>query len=299
MWLHAGPAERGGQFTFSDQAIECVLTLKEVFHLPNRGVEGLVRSVFELMQVDLPVPDHCTLSRRGKTVAIHLPKRIRTEARHLVVDSSGFKLYGEGEWKVRQHGWSKRRTWRTFHLTIDSESGDVQAATLAPRCAQRSAGVLSVAGVTDAQMVAPMLAQIEGPIASVAADGSYDKAEVYEAVQAHSPRAEIVIPPRRDAKIQQHGNCQAPPRPRDETLRYIRTPGRAAWKRDSGYHTGTARQCRCRRSLAETAFFRFKTIFDDHLSARSLETQASQLGARCRALNTMSHLGMPASYRLN
>lgn len=276
-WLYTGPPQRGAQFTFSDRAIECALTMKEVFHLSHRSVEGLLRSLFQMMGVALPVPDHSTLSRRGQTVAMRLPKRAHGPL-HLVLDSSGLKLHGEGEWKVRQHGWAKRRTWRKFHLAVDSQTGEVQAAQLTP------------ATVIDANVVAPLLAQIAPPIASVAADGSYDRRQVYRAVQTHSPPATFAIPPRRDAKIRQHGNCLAPPLPRDKALRAIRAQGRAAWQRASGYH---------RRSLAETAIFRMKMLFGDHLRARRLDTQAAQLGARCRALNVMTHLGMPDSYRVN
>lgn len=275
-WSYTGPKQRGAQFEYSEQAIESTLTIKEVFHLSNRATEGFLRSLFELLHLGLPVPDHSTLSRRSQTVPIRLPKRAQG-ALHLVMDSSGLKVYGEGEWKVRQHGWSKRRTWRKFHLTVDSASGEVQAA------------MLSVAGVSDAEMVDPLLAQMDGPIASLAADGQYDKRSVYETIQARAPGADILIPPRRDARIWQQGKCQAPPHPRDAHLRYIRVHGRRAWKKHVGYH---------RRSLAETAVFRFKTVFGDQLSARRLDTQATQLGIRCRALNQMTHLGMPQSYKV-
>jgi hypothetical protein len=276
-WAYQGPRQRGAQFAYSDQAIEAVLTLKEVFHLTNREAEGLVRSVFALMQIALAVPDHSTLSRRGRTVQIQLPNRARGPL-HVVMDSSGLKVFGEGEWKVRQHGWSKRRTWRKIHLSVDVESGEVQAA------------MLSTAGVSDAEMVEPMLVQIEEPLAGVAADGGYDKRAVYDSLQARAPSADIAIPPRHDARIWQHGNTHAPPHPRDEAVRFIRTHGRQKWKEESDYH---------QRSLAETAVFRFKTIFGDHLSARLLVTQASQFGARCRALNIMTHLGMPDSYKVD
>src|SRR5512139_2330789 len=229
-WAYQGPRQRGAQFEYSDQAIEAVLTLKEVFHLSNREAEGLVRSVFVLLQVSLAVPDHSTLSRRGHTVQIRLPKRARGPL-HVVWDSSGLKVFGEGEWKVRQHGWSKRRTWRKMHLSVETSSGEVQAA------------MLSSAGVSDAEMVEPMLTQIEEPIAGVAADGGYDKRAVYDSLQAHAPSADIAIPPRHDARIWQHGNTHAPPHPRDETVRFIRTHGRQKWKEESGYH---------QRSLAET-----------------------------------------------
>jgi hypothetical protein len=253
-WAYQGPRQRGAQFDYSDQAIEAVLTLKEVFHLTNREAEGLVRSVFTLMQVALAVPDHSTLSRRGRTVQLQWPKQARGPL-HVVMDSSGLKVFGEGEWKVRQHGWSKRRTWRKMHLSVDAVSGEVQAA------------MLSTAGVSDAEMVEPMLVQIDEPLVSVAADGAYDKRLVYACLQTH-----------------------APPHPRDDALRFIRAHGRQQRKAASNYH---------QRSLAETAVFRFKTIFGDHLSTRLLATQATQFGARCRALNIMTHLGMPDSFKVD
>lgn len=275
-WAYEGPPQRGAQFLYSDLAIETMLTLREVFHQTNREIEGLVGSLFALPSVALPVPDHTTLSRRGRALEVALPKQAPGPL-HLVLDSSGLKVYGEGEWKVRQHGWSKRRTWRKIHLSVDADSGEIQAA------------LLTEAGVHDAQIIEPLLAQVELPLASVAADGAYDRANVYRAVQARAPTARIAIPPRRDAKIQQHGNTHAPPLPRDENLRAIRCQGRAQWKRESGYQ---------RRSLAETTLFRFKTIFGDRLSCRRRETQASQFALRCRALNRMTHLGMPESYRV-
>jgi hypothetical protein len=276
-WAYHGPRQRGAQFEYSDQAIEAVLTLKEVFHLTNRAAEGLVRSVFALMQVSLAVPDHSTLSRRGRTVQIRLPKRARGPLQ-VVMDSSGLKVFGEGEWKVRQHGWSKRRTWRKIHLSVDVASGEVQAA------------MLSTAGVSDAEMVEPMLAQIDEPLERITADGAYDKRAVYASMQAHASATKIVIPPRRNARIWQHGNTHAPPHSRDEVLRFMRVHGRSKWKEVSGYH---------QRSLAETAVFRFKTIFGDHLSTRLLATQATQFGARCRVLNIMTHLGMPDSFKVD
>jgi IS5 family transposase len=275
-WWHEGPPQRGAQPTYSDVAIETVLTLKEVFHLPNRAVEGLARSLLELMGLDLDVPDHTTLSRRGKTVQIHLPRKA-TGPLQVVLDSSGLKVYGEGEWKVRQHGWSKCRTWRKLHLAVDADTHEIEAA------------LLTTAGVHDAEVAPELLAQLERPLVSASADGAYDRKNVYAALAAQAPQATVAIPPRRDAKIHQHGNCLAPPQVRDENLRYIRAHGRAQWKRDSGYH---------RRSLAENAIFRLKTIFGQHLRARQLETQATQLALRCRALNRMTQLGMPDSYRV-
>jgi len=276
-WCHAGDPQRGAQFVYSDQALSVMLTVKEVFHLTNREAEGFIRSLFELLHLALPVPDHSTLSKRGKTLKVTLPKKAQGRL-SIVLDSTGMKIYGEGEWKVRTHGKSKRRTWRKLHIGADPASGEIQAA------------VLTENSVSDDEMVEPLFQQMESPIERLAADGSYDKRRVYTSLHHHSPNAQVLIPPRKNARIWQHGNTHAERLKRDENLRYIRKHGRAAWKQASGYHV---------RSLAETTMFRLKTIFGDDLSARLLLTQTTQALIRCAALNQMTHLGMPQSYRVD
>ena len=128
-WLYAGEKQRGSQFDYSDTAIEIMLTIKEVFHLPNRGVEGLVRSLFVMLEIPLPVPDHSTLSKRGKTLKVDLPKKSKG-ALNVVLDSTSLKIYGEGEWKVRKHGYSKRRTWCKLHLGGNPDNGEIVAVVL-------------------------------------------------------------------------------------------------------------------------------------------------------------------------
>jgi hypothetical protein len=276
VWCPDREKQRGAQFVYSDQAIAIMLTTKEVFHLTNRQVEGFMRSLFELLHIPLTVPDHSTLSKRGKTLKVKLPKKTHGQL-NIVMDSTGLKIYGEGEWKVRTHGKSKRRTWRKLHVGVDPDSGEIQAA------------VLTENSVSDDEMAETLFQQIEQPINLFAADGSYDKRRVYASLRAHSPEARVLIPPRKNARIWQHGNTRAERLPRDENLRYIRQHGRNTWKRESGYHV---------RSLAETAMFRMKTILGDHLSARLLQTQTTQALIRCVALNKMTHLGMPQSYRV-
>jgi IS5 family transposase len=273
-WRYRGPAQRGAQYRYSDLAIECLLTLRAVYHLTLRATEGFAHSLFALMQVDLTVPDYTTLCRRAATVRVTLPKKARGPL-HLVIDSTGLKVYGEGEWKVRQHGYSKRRTWLKLHLAVDPETHEIQAA------------MVTDPGVTDAEMVPPLLEQVENPVASAAADGAYDRRSVYEALEKRGAKA--VIPPRRDAKVRRHGNTSGPRLARDENLRRIRKIGRAAWKGESGYHE---------RSLVETAMFRMKTIFGDGVSSREQARQATEAGIRCRALNIMTHQGMPQSERI-
>ena len=273
-WRYQGPTQRGAQFAYSDLAVECLLTLRAVYRLTLRATEGFARSLFGLMGLDLPVPDYSTLCRRAKTVRITLPKR-STGPLHLVLDSTGLKVYGEGEWKVRQYGYSQRRTWLKLHLAVDPQTQEIQAA------------VVSEPGVTDAEAVPCLFELVENPVERASADGAYDRRAVYAELDRRGARA--VIPPRRDAKIRRHGNSSGPRLARDENLRRIRQVGRKAWKRESGYHE---------RSLAETAVFRMKMIFGGGVSGRRPLQQATEAGIRCRALNIMTHQGMPRSERV-
>ncbi len=271
-----GPRKRGGQKLYSDMAIECMLTIRAVFHLPLRAMEGFVRSLFELMDLNLPVPDYSTVCKRAKHLTVNLPPTASDGPIHVVVDSTGLKIFGEGEWKVRKHGYSKRRTWRKLHLGVDSATHEIQAV------------VLTEASVDDAEVASDLLDQTSEPIEQFSADGAYDKRKVYSACEKRKiPK--IAIPPRRDARIWQHGNCAAAPLARDENLRQIRKMGRRRWKQVSGYH---------QRSLAETAVFRFKTVFGDHLQSRALPQQVTEAAIKCAALNRMIQLGMPDSYRV-
>jgi hypothetical protein len=276
-WMYAGKKQRGSQFDYSDEAIAIMLTVKEVFHFTNRQTEGFVRSLFRMNKINLPVPDHTTLSKRGKKLKVSLPKT-SSKSVNIVMDSTGLKIYGEGEWKVRMHGVSKRRTWLKLHIGVNPDTGEIQAALLTKN------------NISDDQAVEPLLEQIEQTILDFGADGAYDKRKVYDSLNKHSPDVNILIPPRKNAHIWKHGNSKSERLKRDENLRYIRKHGRKAWKKDSGYHV---------RSLVETSMFRLKTVFGNKLSARLIETQTTQALVRCAALNKMTHLGMPQSYKVD
>jgi len=273
-WLNTDKSgKRGASRTYSDLAIATMSTMGSVMHLRGRQTEGFMTSLFQLMQVDLPVPDHSTVSQRLGKLSIILPVVEGDGPRHVVVDSTGVKVYGEGEWKVRQHGYSKRRTWRKLHLGVDESTGEILAA------------VVSTNNVSDDEAFGDLLDGIEGEIEAVSADGAYDKRKCYDAIEERG--ADAHIPPREDAQYwEKEGETHA----RNQTLNRIEEVGRAEWKRESGYH---------RRSLAETMMFRFKTIFGDTCSRRTFSNQASELLLACAALNRMTHLGMPDSYVLN
>lgn len=267
-WLDCDcPARRGRRRTYTDAAILCALLLREAYHLPLRSTQGLVSSVLRLMRLSLPSPHYSTLSRRARSLELSLaaPKKIR----HLVIDSTGLKVYGEGEWKVRIHGADKRRTWRKLHISVDSSTHQVTASAITDK------------DVLDRNAVAGLLEQTEAEIERVCADGAYDFQQCYRAIKKR--QAVALIPPRSDAVIR----GKSPFEQRDENLRSIRKLGRKQWKRKSTYH---------QRSLVECAFFRLKTIFSDRLRARRSDTQSAEAKLRCLAMNRMTKLGMPKSY---
>jgi transposase len=264
--------KRGESRYYSDLAIATMGTIKSVYGLAGRQCQGFLASIFALMGLDFAVPDHSTLSRRLGQLSVSLPVVDKATARHVVVDSTGVKVYGEGEWKTRQHGISKRRTWRKLHLGIDEATGEILV------------GVVTTNKVHDGTVLKDMLDGIEDPIEQVSADGAYDHRHCYDEIVER--QAKPVIPPRKDAVIWQHGNCKAPSHPRDANLRYIRKHGRKKWKRDANYH---------RRSLAETTMFRFKTIFGGKVRSRKFDNQAVELLLQCAALNRMIQIAKPDS----
>lgn len=265
--------KRGASRSNSDLAIETVTTIKSVYSLAGRQATGVITSIFSLMQVTLPVPEHSTVSRRLASLEVEIPVLPKTGSRHVVVDATGIKIYGEGEWKTRQHGINKRRTWRKLHLAVDEATGEILAAEVTRNDKK------------DGQLLEPLLEGIEADLEQVSADGAFDQRDCYDLLAEH--KVKVAIPPRRDAKIWQHGNCQRTPHPRDENLCAIRKHGRQKWKRLANYH---------RRSLAETAVFRFKTCFSPKAFSRLFDNQVAELKLKCKALNEMFQLAKPKSY---
>jgi len=268
-WRGSATGQRGKPLTYSDAAIQVLLMLKAVFGLPYRALEGFARSLMQLMALDFPVPDHSHLSRRAKHLQVVIPRRERSEPIHLVVDSTGLKIYGEGEWKVRQHGAGKRRTWRKVHLAVDANAKDVIGVEV------------TTVEWGDSEVFGGLVEQVEGAIEQIDADGAYDTRGAYETAAARG--ATLAVPPRENAVLWEEGH------PRNEVLAQIARQGRAEWKKSSGYH---------RRSLAENAMYRLKQLFGDSLTSRLFETQVTEVHARVAAMNVMTYLGMPVSVRV-
>jgi IS5 family transposase len=269
-WLdQERPSRRGRRRTYADVAILCALTLREVYRLPLRATEGLVSSVLRLLKADLPAPDYSTLCRRARGLEVQLAAPARRAPLHLVVDSTGLKVYGEGEWKVRLHGYDKRRTWRKLHLGIDHRSQRVVASTVTEK------------EVLDRREVPALLGQIEGRVTEVLGDGAYDYSVCYEAIDERGARA--IIPPKARARLWGQPHAKS----RDGNVTLMRRVGLAGWKKKARYH---------RRSLVETAMMRVKTIFGDRLKSRTFDRQEVEARIKCAALNLMTGLGMPRSY---
>ena len=275
-WKAKLQGKKGRAQLYTDLAIKITLQFGKVFHQKLRQTEGLLKSIFKTANIELPVPDYSTLSKRGGKINIVLPKSKRDKV-ILILDSTGLKVYGEGEWKVRQHGISKRRTWRKMHLAV-SPDGEVRAVELTGN------------NMADCDIASNLLDQEGSEIQAVFGDGGYDRKKVYNACRQRKVKR-IVIPPQKNAKIIQHGNVRSlSPHPRDENLRAIRKSTGKKWKTSSGYHT---------RSLVETAMFRFKTIFGDKLNARNFKNQVTECLISLSILNRMTALGMPDSYLVN
>ena len=238
-WLAAPEGRRGRPATFSDAAIQTCLTLKALFGLPLRQATGLVASLIELARLDWPVPDFSTLCRRQKGLTVQIPYRQSTGALHLLIDSTGIKAAGEGEWSTRKHGASRPRSWRKVHLGIDADTMEVRA--------------IEITGsrVGDGPMLSELLAQIppEEVIGLVTADGAYDTRGCHAAIAAR--QASAVIPTRRNGRPWKETTPGA--HARNEILHATRRLGRSIWRSWSGYHRRSRIEAkmRCLKLLGE------------------------------------------------
>jgi hypothetical protein len=273
-WRAEPRTTRGGQPHYSALAILTALTLRAVFRLALRQTEGLIGSILHLLGLDLAVPDHTTLSRRGETLQAPRP-RPAGEPVHLLVDSTGLRLCGPGEWLVEKHGTRTRRSWRKLHIGVDADTARIIAVELTGN------------ETDDGSQAGPLLDQVTGPVASFTADGAYDRDDVYGAVAERHPEAAVIVPPRTDAVPS--GTAATAPTERDRHLRCIAEQGRMGWQKASGYN---------RRALAEAAVSRYKRVIGDALRSRTDRRRATEVAIAVQALNRMLDLGRPESVRI-
>jgi hypothetical protein len=274
-WVPAATGWRGRPRSYSDVAIEAGLMLRLAFGRPWRQTEGLLGSIMDLLGLDLAVPDHTTFSRRSVDLGVTTALKKAKGSVHVVIDSTGLKVFGAGEWLHEKHGGKPRRSWRKLHLAVDPDSGEILASEL------------TTTEDGDASLVGPLLEQISCPISTVFADGAYDGEPVYRSVTAHTPDAAVIIPPRSTAVPS--ATADTDPTQRDRHIQLIEKRGRLGWQRSVNYG---------KRSLAEVAMFRYKKVIGRSLHARSLPAQKTEAKAACKVLNIMTGLGMPVSRQI-
>lgn len=273
-WLDDSPAKGSGSSRhYSDRAIQCISTFRFLFKLPLRATQGFITTLFSKMGINLPIPHYSTISRRLTELECPIPQELDYESPlHLALDSTGLKVFGEGEWKVRQHGYSKRRTWRKVHLAVDTETKQIINA------------VISTNDIKDNEVINDLLHSNEADIKEIYGDGAYDTKNVYNCAKKKGIR--IVVPPRKNAKLKLHGNCKQEPLVRDQAIRKIKRNGKQAWKEENNYH---------KRSISEMAMFRLKSLFGGKLSSRTFANQASEVFIKCGLLNVFAIAGLANS----
>jgi Transposase DDE domain len=269
-WKAAPRTTPGGRPHYSDHAITTALTLRAVFRLALRQTEGLIGSILQLLDLNLPVPDFSTLSRRTRSLEMPAQPGTTGGAIHLLVDSSGLK---PGEWLVEKHGTSKRRSWRKLHIGFDAVTGRIVASILTER------------DVDDASQVDLLLDQIAEPVELFLGDGGYDRTGVYTALDQRHSAATVVVPPRADAVLSATADTDSTQR--DRHIQAIAGKGRMAWQRDSGYN---------QRARVEGQFARWKQVIGDGLRFHSDEARATEVAIAAQVLNRM--LDCPNSVRI-
>lgn len=275
--IKSSEGEHGNQ-GYSDALILCALTIRQVYALTYRATEGFLRSLIELHQLGIPTPDYSTLCRRAKTLKIDLGIKSTGKPRHILIDSTGVQVLGEGEWKRLKHGESRCQVWKKLHIALDADSLDIVALDVTDSVR------------LDGNYLPSLIEQIDGPIEQITGDGAYDKQNCYEC--AHQRGAKPVFPPQHNAAVQRNKiKKNVALIPRDELIMRLNSSSDKeeelyTWKRENNYH---------RRSLVETNMSRLNFIFGDQMRARTPENQFTDLAIRCRIINKMNKLGLPKS----
>ena len=268
-WRAEPRTTRGGQPHHSALAITTGLTLRAVFRLALRQTEGLIGSIIHLLGLDLAIPDHSTLSRRAETLDV-VRAPANAEPVHLLVDSTGLKLSGAGEWLVEKHGTVRRRSWRKLHIGVDADTGQIVAAALTTN------------DVDDGSQVGPLLDQIDRPIAAFTGDGAYDQEGVYASVADRHPDAMVIVPPRSSAVPSE--TAETAPTQRDRHLQLITERGRIGWQKASGSNW---------RALVEADIGRWKRVIGDALRSQTDARQATEVAVAVNVMNHMLEMGSP------
>jgi hypothetical protein len=272
-WKAGKTGKPGAQRKYADIAIETGLVVRMIHQLAYRQTQGLLRSIATLLELGVEIPDYSTLCRRSKTLRkrLHVPVDAGKQPVHLLIDSTGLKIHVGSTVKPPQ-----RRAWRKLHLAVCRKTQSIVATELTDSSA------------SDASRVPMLLRQVETRLASVSADGAYDKEPVYEAIEGHSSgrRTRVIIPPQRNAKVSSQSKTALMDRNRH--IRAIERQVRRKWHKSSGAS---------KRSMVENMVYRYKTIIGSEMRSRTLATQRVEHRIGCEILNKMTAKGMPAATR--
>jgi len=277
-WIFSGKRKPGGKIIYSDLAIEMYLQVCKVYHLALRQGEGFMGDIMKLLRLDLPIPDYTVISKRAKKLDIKLKRfsqeaaNSRNKTTYMIIDSTGLKIYGEGEWANVKHGTKYRRDWRKLHISVNKD-GDIQAVTLTDR------------HTSDASQVPILQDQVCEKVDVAITDGAYDDKAIYASFLERNPSTRIIIPPRKTAILSEDSILEQ----RNKHIHYVRKYGRDSWEENSGYS---------QQARAENTMFRYKTILGGKLSARIFESQQNEVVLGCSILNKMASFGMPKSYKV-
>jgi hypothetical protein len=272
-WRAPPSGRPGGQRRYADIAIEAALTIRMAFYLPLRQTEGFLHSLMQLLDVDLPIPDHTTLSRRLQRLGETHFQPATNGPLHLLIDSTGLRIH-----VGHQCTPPRDRAWRKLHLAVDAKSGQIVASELTNY------------RIRDSTPVPALLEQTNHRVASLCADSIYDRKSVYEAAQrkGNGQAVQVLIPPKRNARLK-----SAPTVAMKETnrnVRSIRQLGRREWHKQSGYS---------HRSMVENTVYRYKTILGGDMRSRGLAGQRVEVQLGCKILNRMALFGMPDSCKVD
>ena len=281
-WLVPDTEEKlpGAPAVFTDKAIETCLQIRELFHLPLRQTKGFIEGLFEAVGLDLPVPDYTLLSKRAQGLNLQISRYSRSDKQQLpdkpitiTMDSTGMKIYGEGEWLKEKHKAKSRKSWMRAHIAID-QTGDIVAESL------------TSTAIGDPTEGVKMLNQIPYDNVDIFyGDGAYESTSLHSGLENKYPDIKIVTPPRKGAVVSSRDH----PTQRDRHIMKIEERGRDAWKASSGYN---------QRNLVENTMFRIKTIFGGKLKARNTQNQETEFTIKCSLVNKMNSLGMPDAYKV-
>ena len=270
---HIEKKPRGGQELYSPAAIQTCLTMKHLFKLGYRQTEGFMTSLIEMLDVAITSPEFSTISRRSIDLEIVSSLGKLEGDIDVLVDSTGLKVYGAGEWCEAKHGKTKRRKWKKLHLAVDKDTQDIVASTLTDE------------HMSDPSQVLPLLDKVDTNITSFSADGVYEGIDIRKGLEGRNIKC--IVPPPSNAVLSKDSTTS--PTQRDLDIMRIQKDGRKIWEYASGYS---------KRNMVENAMFRFKQIIGDKLRSRSENRQGTEIAIGIHILNKMVKLGMPDSVRI-